>query len=152
MPHSKKIRAALALLPALLPTLAAAQMPLPGLWQIGAQTQAVGLPLVLSPMAIEHCLTPEDARDPSKLLGRLSSPGASDCAYTDSGYVGSNFHFVMACAGAFGIQAHGEVAFTATTLTGSIDSSASLNGQALDMHSTISAQRLGDCPAERPGK
>jgi hypothetical protein len=148
MPSPRKTFAILYLLPAL----AAAQMPSPGLWQIGAQTQAVGLPLVLAPMAIEHCLTPEDARDPSKLLGRLSSPGATSCAYTNSGYSGSNFHFAMECAGAFGIKATGDVAFTATTLTGAIDSTASLNGQAVAMRSTISAQRLGDCPAARPAR
>ncbi len=148
MPPVAKMLAALALLPAI----AAAQMPLPGLWQIGAQTQAVGLPLVLAPMAIEHCLTPQDAKDPSRLLGRLSSPGATSCAYTDSAYVGASFHFAMACEGAFGIKAKGDVAFTATTLSGSIDSTASLNGQAVEMRSTISAQRLGECPAAHPAR
>jgi len=146
MPRSRNVIAAALLAP----TLAAAQMPAPGLWQIGAQTQAVGLPLVLAPMNIEHCLTPEDARDPSKLLGRLSSPGASSCAYTNSAYSGANFHFAMECAGIFGIKATGEIAFTATTLTGAIDSTASVNGQAVQMRSTLSAQRLGDCPATRP--
>jgi hypothetical protein len=133
-----------------LPAAALAQMPTPGLWQIGAQTQAVGLPLVLAPMAIEHCLTPEDAKDPSKLLGRLSSPGATGCAYTNSAYTGSNFHFAMECGGALGIKATGDVAFTATSLSGAIDSTATINGQAVDMRSTISAQRLGDCPAAHP--
>ncbi len=134
-----------------LPLTAGAQMPTPGLWQIGAQTQAVGLPLNLAPMAIEHCLTAEDARDPSRLLGRLSSPGATGCAYTNSAYAGSSFHFAMECAGIFAIKATGDVTFTATSLNGAIDSTATINGQAVDMRSTLSARRLGDCPAATPG-
>jgi hypothetical protein len=134
----------------LLPLAAAAEMPAPGLWQIGAQTQAAGLPLVLAPMAIEHCLTADDARDPSKLLGRLSSPGATGCTYTDSAYSGSNFHFAMACGGILGIKARGDLAFTGTTLAGEIASTAMINGQAVEMRSTLSARRLGDCPAARP--
>ena len=133
-----------------LPMAAVAQMPTPGLWQIGAQTQAVGLPLVLAPMSIEHCLTAEDAKDPSRLLGRLSSPGATGCAYTNSAYTGASFHFAMECSGVLGIKASGEVAFTATHLSGSIDSTATINGQAVEMRSTLTAQRMGDCPAARP--
>lgn len=128
----------------------AANLPAPGLWQIDAQTQALGLPLAFSPMAIAHCLTPDEARDPSRLLGRLSSPGASDCAYTDSAYVGSRFHFAMACAGVLGIRATGDLAFTPTTLAGAIASTASINGQAVQMRSTVSAHRLGECPAANP--
>ena len=134
------------------PAFAAAPLPAPGLWQIDAQTQAVGLPLALAPMAIEHCLTAEDARDPSRLLGRLSSPGATGCTYTDSAYTGSNFHFAMTCSGIFGIKASGDVAFTPTTLTGAIASTATINGQAVEMHSTLSAHRLGDCPAPAPAR
>jgi hypothetical protein len=145
MLHTSKCLAALIFLP----LAAAAQMPTPGLWQIGAQTQATGVPLALAPMAIEHCLTADDAKDPSKLLGRLSSPGATGCAYTNSAYSGSNFHFAMECSGIFGIKATGDVAFTATTLSGAIDSTANINGQAVEMRSTLSAKRLGDCPAAR---
>jgi hypothetical protein len=134
-----------------LPATAQPQMPSPGLWQIDAQTQAVGVPLALSPMAIEHCLTADDAKDPSRLLGRLSSPGATGCAYTDSAYTGSNFHFAMACGGIFAIKATGDVTFTAATLTGAIDSTATINGQVVAMRSNLSARRLGDCPAPHPG-
>jgi hypothetical protein len=146
MPHHAKSLAVMFLLP----LAAAAQMPAPGLWQIGAQTQATGVPLVLAPMAIEHCLTAEDAKDPSRLLGRLSSPGATACAYTDSAYTGANFHFAMACTGLFGIKATGDVAFTETTLSGAIDSTATINGQAVAMRSTLSARRVGECPAPHP--
>jgi hypothetical protein len=130
-----------------LPAMTQAQMPAPGLWQIGAQTQAVGVPVALAPMAIEHCLTADEARDPSRLLGRLSSPGATDCAYTDSAYTGSNFHFAMACGGMLGIKATGDVTFTASTLAGAIDSTATVNGQPIALRSSLSARRLGDCPA-----
>jgi len=132
------------------PLAVSAQLPKPGLWQIGAQTQAVGLPLALSPMAIEHCLTADDARDPSRLLGRLSSPGATGCAYTNSAYSGSNFHFAMECEGILGIKASGDVAFTATSLNGAIASTATISGQAVDLRSTLSARRLGECPPAHP--
>ncbi len=51
----------------------------------------------------------------------------------------------MTCAGTLAIKATGSVSFTATSLSGTINTTASINGQPVDMKNAISAQRVGDC-------
>lgn len=121
----------------------------PGLWQISVQTQAAAIPMTMAPLQVSQCLTAEDAKDPSKLLGNITSPGASGCTYSDKSYSGNMFHFTMKCMGTLAIKATGDVSFTSSTLSGTIDTSATVNGQSLEMKSSVSAQRLGECNSAR---
>jgi len=126
-----------------IPAFCSAQTISPGMWQISLQSSsdAVAMPA----MQVSQCLTDADARDPSKLLGGMSNPGASGCIYTDKSYSGNTFSFAMECGGIFAIKATGNVSFTATTISGAIDTTANINGQPVAMKNVISAQRVGDC-------
>ncbi len=115
----------------------------PGLWQIALQSSSAAV--AMPPVQINQCLTAADASDPSQLLGSIASPGASACIYSNSSYAGNTFSFAMTCEGTFAIKAAGSVSFTATSLSGTIDTSATINGQRVDMKNAISAQRAGDC-------
>ena len=97
------------------------------------------------PVTVNQCLTAADAKDPSKLLGSIASPGASGCSYTNRNYSGNTFSFAMACSGTFAIKAAGEVSFTPTTMSGTINTAANINGQVVDMKNEIKAERMGDC-------
>ena len=134
-------------LPAL-PALAADQVISPGLWQISVQSQSVLIPLTLPPVQTQRCVKPEDAKDPSAMLGGVSARGASNCTYSDKGYSGSTFHFAMQCEGTLSIHAQGQVSFTPTTIDGTIDSSSLINGQPVQLRNAVSAQRIGACPAQ----
>jgi hypothetical protein len=131
-----------------LPVFAASQVISPGLWQISVQSQSVLIPLTMPPVQVQRCVKAEDAKDPSAMLGGVSSRGASNCTYSDKGYSGNTFHFAMQCEGALSIHAQGEVAFTATTINGTVDSSSLINGQPIQLRNAVSAQRIGECPAE----
>lgn len=117
----------------------------PGQWHISVQTQAAGMPLPMAPMQVNQCLTEKDAQDPSKMLGGVSSPEAADCVYSDRAYVGDHFHFAMQCGGALALRARGDISFTATSLSGTIDATANLNGQSIELTNTVTAQRVGAC-------
>lgn len=117
----------------------------PGLWQISVQPQSAAIPTTMAPLQVSRCLTPEDAKDPSKLLGTITSPDVSGCTYSDKSYSGNTFHFTMECMGTFAIKATGDVSFTSSTLSGTIDTSATVSGQPLEMKNSVSAQRIGDC-------
>lgn len=142
------LSAGFALLSFLPDAFSAEQVISPGLWQIAVQSQSPLIPLALPPVQTQRCVRPEDAKDPSSMLGGVSSRGASNCTYSDKGYSGNTFHFAMQCEGALSIHAQGEVAFTSTTITGTIDSSSLLNGQPVQLRNAVSAQRIGDCPAQ----
>lgn len=118
----------------------------PGLWQITIETRVNATPgFVPAPYTLNQCFTAEDVRDPSRVLGGVANPGASDCTYTDKAYRGNTFRFSMQCAGTLGIGTWGEVSFTATTLDGTITAIADVGGQKTEFSNRISGKRIGGC-------
>lgn len=118
----------------------------PGLWELVMETRVAASPDISSaPYTMNQCLTAQDAQDPSRILGSVANPGATDCIYTEKSFVGSTFNFMMQCAGSFGIQARGEITFSATSMEGSIVSTANTAGQLTGLRSMITARRLGGC-------
>lgn len=118
----------------------------PGLWEITMETRMEASPEFVSPpVQLTQCLKNEDAHDPGKLLGGLSNPGVSDCAYANEGYSGNRFRFTIQCGGSLGLRSQGEVSFTPTTMSGAITSTGSVNGQPIQFTNKVSARRLGDC-------
>ena len=52
----------------------------PGLWQITMESKVAGdSGWAPSPFNMSQCLTANDARDPSALIGSISTPGATGC-------------------------------------------------------------------------
>ncbi len=118
----------------------------PGSWQITMETRVPSEPDFAPPaFQITQCLTADDARDPSRLLGGVSNPGASGCSYSDKNYTGNTFSFTMQCEGGYGIKAAGHVSFTSSTMDGTIESTASVAGKPVQTENKISARRLGSC-------
>jgi hypothetical protein len=126
-----------------IPAICSAQTISAGLWQLSLQVQSAAA--AMPPLQANQCLTDADAMDPSKLLSSMASPGASGCTYSDRRYSANTFRFTMACAGTFAIKATGDVSFTATTMSGTISTSANINGQPVNMQNSVTAQRIGDC-------
>jgi hypothetical protein len=118
----------------------------PGSWQITMETRVPAEPGFAPPaFQLTQCLTADDARDPSRVLGGVSNPGASGCNYTDKSYSGNTFTFAMTCGGGYGIKASGRIAFTANSMDGTIQSMASVAGKPVETQNKISARRLGSC-------
>ena len=118
----------------------------PGSWEITMETRVPAEPgFAPPPFQITQCLTDADARDPSRVLGGVSNPGATGCNYSDKSYSGNTFTFSMQCAGTYEIKASGRVSFTADTMQGMIDSTASVGGKPVQTQNKISARRLGGC-------
>ena len=118
----------------------------PGSWEITMETRVPAEPgFAPPPFQITQCLTDADARDPSRVLGGVSNPGASGCSYSDKSYSGNTFSFSMQCAGTYEIKASGRVSFTADTMQGMIDSTANVGGKPVQTQNKISARRVGGC-------
>lgn len=118
----------------------------PGLWELVLEARvAVSPDFTPAPYTMNQCLTAQDAQDPSRILGSAANPGASDCTYTEKNFAGSTFRFKIQCAGSLGIQARGEITYSATSMEGSIVSTANMTGQATELQSRITARRLGGC-------
>jgi hypothetical protein len=118
----------------------------PGLWEITLESRVASQPgYTPEPVRLSQCLSAADTKDPSKVLGGMASPGASGCTYTDKAYAGNTFRFSMQCAGTFAIQSRGEVAFTADSMNGTINSVANLGAEKTEFINKVSARRLGGC-------
>lgn len=117
-----------------------------GKWALSMETRVAASPdFAPQPYTLNQCLTEQDAHDPSRVLGGMANPGASDCTYTEKSFSGSTFRFKMHCAGSFGIQASGEVTYTSTTMDGNIVSTATVLGQPAEFQLKVSGRRLGEC-------
>src|SRR5258706_5051136 len=118
----------------------------PGLWEITMETRVAATPgFTPAPFKLTQCLTAEDARDPSRLLGQLSTPGATGCSYTNKSYSGNTFSFAMQCAGDFALQSRGQVSYTSNSMEGSIAGTANVGGSVVETQNKVSARRLGGC-------
>jgi len=118
----------------------------PGLWELVLETRVPASPdFSPAPDTVNQCLTAHDAQDPARVLGSAANPGASDCTFTEKSMVGNTLHFKMKCSGSLGMQTRGEITYTATTMEGNLVSTANMMGQATELHSRITARRLGDC-------
>lgn len=137
--------ATLAMLAALAPPSHAEDIQ-PGLWELTLETRAAAAPdFSPAPYTLNQCLTAQDAQDPSRVLGGTANPGASDCTYTGKKFSGNVFRFQMQCAGSLGLQAQGEVVYSASSMEGSINSTMSVAGQTSELQSRIVAHRMGGC-------
>ncbi len=125
----------------------------PGLWEITMETRMPSTPgFTPPPVRTTQCLSAEDARDPARLMGGIANPGASGCTYTRRSYSGNSLTFAMQCAGTFAIEASGEVEFTADTMHGSLTATADVGGSKVETRNTLSARRIGACPAAAQDK
>lgn len=109
----------------------------PGNWELTATTELQGIKEPAS-FTQTRCLTPEDARDPSRLFG--SSPGAG-CQFLNRHDTGSVFTFEIECASPQPIRGHGSVRYKRDSLEGELE----LKTDIFAARSRISGRRLGGC-------
>lgn len=118
----------------------------PGLWEITLESRVADSPGFAPPAAKStQCFTPQDAKDPSRIVGQVATPGATGCDYTERNYTGNTFTFAMKCSGTFALVSSGKVTFSGTTMDGNITAKANMAGQNVEMQNKISARRIGGC-------
>lgn len=129
-----------------LPSLAAADDPVPGLWEISLEARVAAEPGFQPPaQSISQCLTKADARDPSRVLGPLAGSGGADCRYTRAGYEDNVFRFALQCTSPLPLATTGEVTFSASAVHGTLTTISKIAGHDVEFKSTLTGRRLGDC-------
>ncbi len=118
----------------------------PGMWEITVSSVVATTPGYSPPPASQtQCLSAADVRDPRRLFGDLTAPGAADCTYGKPKLSGDSLRFTMQCKGSLNLQASGDVTVAAETLNGTISSSANLGGEQVSIQSQVSGHRIGAC-------
>ena len=109
----------------------------PGNWELTATTEMQGIKEPAS-FTQTRCLTPEDARDPSRLFG--SSPGAG-CQFLNRNDTGSVFTFDIECGSPQPIRGSGSVRYERDSVEGELE----LKTDTFTARSRISGRRIGGC-------
>lgn len=139
----KTFVAALAVLAAV--ATAIAQGPIrPGRWDVTMQMQMAGSPIQMPEMKTSRCVTPEDAKDPTRSLpsGPEGRGGQkSDCKVSDYKVSGNTATWKMACTTPQAMTGTGEMTFTDDSYTGTLKTDMA-QGQ---MTMKMSGKRVGDC-------
>ncbi len=108
-----------------------------GNWEISSSTTVQGIKEPTS-LVQTRCITPEEARDPSRLFG--ASPGAR-CRFLHRNDTGSVFTFEISCDAQPPLRGVGSVRYGRETLDGELE----LTAEHFSARSRITARRLGGC-------
>jgi len=109
----------------------------PGNWEITSSTTVQGIREPTS-LVQTRCITPEEARDPSRLFG--GSPGAG-CRFVNRNDTGSVFTFELSCDAQPPLRGSGAVRYAREALEGELE----LTAESFAARSRITARRLGGC-------
>ncbi len=116
----------------------------PGRWETTMQMQMAASPIQLPEMKNTRCVTPEDAKDPSKSMptGPEGRGGQkSDCKMSDYKMSGNTVTWKMVCTTPQAMTTTGEMTFTDDSYTGTMKADMA-QGQ---MTMKLAGKRLGDC-------
>jgi hypothetical protein len=120
----------------------------PGQWETTMQMEMPGSPIQMPAMKSARCITPEDAKDPSRSLptgpqGRGNQK--SDCKVSDYKTSGSTVTWKMTCSSPEPMTGTGEMTYTGDT---AYNGTMKMDMQGRGMTMKISGMRVGDCPAK----
>lgn len=136
--------AALVVLAASVIAIAQASPIRPGRWEVTMQMQMPGSPVQMPEMKTTRCVTPEDAKDPSRSLpsGPEGRGGQkSDCKAEDYKVSGNTASWKMVCTTPQAMTGTGEMTFTDDSYNGTMKMD-SPQGQ---MTMKMAGKRVGDC-------
>ena len=110
-----------------------------GNWEMTVTATFEGMPGAMAPITQTRCLTEEDARDPSRLVG------GAGCEFSNRRDTGSELSFNVACKGQVPMSGSGVVRYTSQTVDGSLELAADSGGQKIMTRSRVVGRRLGAC-------
>ena len=112
-----------------------------GNWEVKVEMQMPGMPMTLPPQTLIQCITPEEAKDPQRLLPpRGQGRGQSDCKVSDHKVDGNKVTWSMSCPSE-GMSGTGEFVYADDSYAGTMK----MNAMGQDMSMKYTAKRLGDC-------
>lgn len=115
-----------------------------GLWEVTMQMQMPSSPVALPEMKTTRCVSPEEAKDPSKSLptGPEGRGGQkSDCKMVDYKMSGNTATWKMVCTSPQQLTSTGEMTFTDDSYNGTMK----LDMQQGQMTMKMAGKRVGDC-------
>ena len=111
-----------------------------GNWEMTVTTSVEGMPGAMAPITQARCISQEDARDPSRLVG-----AGAGCEFSNKRDTGSQITFDVACSGQVPMSGSGAVRYTAQSVEGTLELAANMGNQRILTRSQLAGRRLGEC-------
>ena len=111
-----------------------------GNWQLTVTASVEGMPGGVAPITQTRCITREDARDPSRLIG-----AGAGCQFSNKRDTGSEITFDVVCTGQVPMSGSGAVRYTSQSFDGTLQITADMGNQKLVTRSLVVGRRLGAC-------
>ena len=122
--------------------LAAGAQVLPGNWELTVTSEVQGQSI--GPVTKTQCVTEEDARDPSRVLGT-----AGTCQFSNQRESGELYTFDVKCAGLLPMSGAGRIRQGANAFEGDLDLAVDTGGAGgganIGLRTKVSGRRLGPC-------
>jgi hypothetical protein len=115
-----------------------------GQWEVKVEREMAGMPMALPPTTMTQCITPEDAKDPSKAAPQMQGRGGrgpQNCKVSDQKIEGNKISWTMKCEGETAMTGTGEFVYAADSYTGTIKMETGRG----TMTMKYTGKRLGDC-------
>jgi hypothetical protein len=123
----------------------AAGGPKPGKWQTTVETEIAGMPQKMPAHTSTHCITPEDAAHPDKLVPQMQQNAHnSGCSITDVKQDGSTVSWKMTCEKAQ-MTGEGHMTYATDSFTGAFH----MKTPQYDVSTKYSGKYLGACDGEK---
>jgi hypothetical protein len=113
----------------------------PGSWELSVTSQMPGMPQPIGPITHTQCVTAEDARDPSRIVG----PSSGSCEFSNQRDSGSQMTFDIACSGQIPMRGSGSVRYGAQSFEADLNLTAEAQGQKIATSSHVTGRRVGEC-------
>ena len=111
-----------------------------GNWELTLTASIEGMPGNMAPMTQTKCITREDARDPSRLIG-----AGAGCQFSNKRDTGSEITFDVVCTGQVPMSGSGAVRYSAQSFDGTMQITADMGNQKVMTRSQVVGRRLGAC-------
>ena len=116
-----------------------------GQWEVKMEMDMPGMPAGMPPFTSTQCITPEEAKDPEKLMPQMGRGGRGrgnqNCHVSDYKLEGNKATWSMKCDGDMAMTGTGEFTYAADTYNGTIKMDTGRGAMTMK----YSGKRLGDC-------
>lgn len=114
-----------------------------GLWEVTTTMDMGGMPGGRPPQTIQHCVTPQDAKDPVGMGRNMDKSG--QCQVTDHKVTGNTASWKLTCKGEGAMSGTGTATYGGTTYSMTSKTTMTHGGQTMNMTVTQTGKYLGPC-------
>ena len=114
-----------------------------GMWEVTTTMDMEGMPGGRQPQTMQHCVTPQDAKDPAGMSRGMDKGG--QCQVTDHKVTGNTATWKLTCKGEGAMTGTGTATYGGTTYSMTSTTTMNHGGKTMKMTVNQTGKYLGPC-------